>query len=643
MSADYRDDIDGLRAIAVIAVVIFHAFPAVLPGGYVGVDVFFVISGYLITGIIVGEIERGQFTLAGFYIRRIRRIFPALLLVLAACLGFALSPWFAGDQALLGQHGLAAALFGSNLLLWSEAGYFDSAQHAKPLLHLWSLAVEEQFYLLWPLLLLAAWRWARAWLLPWTLLVATLSWVASLLILPGDPVQAFYSPLLRFWELLAGALLVWSRPTGSLRAATGRALTLLGLAMIGLPMLWLDGDSVFPGWWALCPVVGTLLVIVAGSASTATAVLGQRWLVGLGRISYPWYLWHWPLLSFAWVAQGTAPAVWLRLLLVAAGLLLAWLSYRWVEQPLRRLPPDRAARLAVALLLLLLCIGAFSHMLWQSARHRPAGAPTTYVDPQVWQQEFRRGTCFVDGFQADAEFSPECAGRLPGREADPPRPLVLLWGDSHAASLYRGLVVQAERRGFDLAQYTGSLCPPILGVTIRWRPACDRLNRHVLTQIQALRPHTVVIAAYWSAYRGQNHWPLLDDAQLQQTLAAVRAAGVPQIVLVGHLPVFDFARPVGPATFVAGQVDRNRDHLVPTIRALDDRIGRVARASGVVFLSPLQLLCNERGCLISASPQQLIPLTWDNQHLNAAGSTLLIEAAMQQQMLALPGSLSAGE
>jgi len=253
----YRADIDGLRAVAVILVVIFHAFPEALPGGFIGVDIFFVISGFLITGIIVREMEQGRFSLAGFYARRIRRIFPALVFVLSTVLALG---WFwmlpAAYEQLSGDV-LASASFLPNFALMLQSGYFDIEAGKKPLLHLWSLGIEEQFYLLWPLLLLLAAR-VRLGLLTAAVVVGLASFVLNVALIDTRPVATFYLPLTRAWELLAGAALAidWRRFSQTTRAANWRAI--IGLALVAGAVASLDPTRAFPGWWAALPVAGAV-------------------------------------------------------------------------------------------------------------------------------------------------------------------------------------------------------------------------------------------------------------------------------------------------------------------------------------------------------------------------------------------------
>ena len=297
LAHNYRPDIDGLRAVAVLSVVIYHAFPSGLAGGFVGVDVFFVISGYLISRILFREIESHRFSLASFYCRRVRRIFPALAACLAAVLAYGFVVLLPSELAQVGKHVFFGASFLSNLALWSESGYFDGAASLKPLLHLWSLGVEEQFYILWPALLWMAFRLKAA---TGRMMAALflVSFAANIAFSFIDISSAFYLPISRFWELLAGAALAWRRDV-TLNLSVRNLLSLAGIGAILISAVFFTSEMRFPGWLALLPVAGSAAIIVAGPDSIANRIiLSNRAAISVGLISYPLYLWHWPLISF---------------------------------------------------------------------------------------------------------------------------------------------------------------------------------------------------------------------------------------------------------------------------------------------------------------------------------------------------------
>jgi peptidoglycan/LPS O-acetylase OafA/YrhL len=348
----YRPDIDGLRAVAVLGVLFFHAFPLHLPGGFVGVDIFFVISGFLISGIILTGLEGGRFSFMGFYSRRIRRIFPALVLVCAACLAFG---WFClmpTAFSRLGRHVLGGATFVSNFVVLRESGYFDLAAMRKPLRHLWSLGIEEQYYLVWPALLFLCRKSKRA---TGILLIAVglASFGFSLYMTWAAREIAYYLPLTRFWELMIGSGLAFVSIHGApslpglvgpartsdarlaARLANGKAI--LGAIAVALGFVLINERRMFPGWWALLACGGSALIISAGpDAWINRRILASRLCVWVGLISYPLYLWHWPLLSFADIIDNHTPPVAYRAIALGASAVLAWATYRLIELPVRQ-------------------------------------------------------------------------------------------------------------------------------------------------------------------------------------------------------------------------------------------------------------------------------------------------------------------
>ena len=327
-----------MRALAILAVVVFHAFPEFLPGGFIGVDVFFVISGYLITRHILEDISAGTYRTAGFYAKRAKRIFPALIVVLIVTIALGWLILTPEEYESLGRHVISGAGFLANFQNWTEAGYFDRAADTKPLLHLWSLGVEEQFYIVWPLIIAFLLR-RTGMLLKGMLACVVLSFAFSILTLTvlRDATADFYSPLTRFWELAIGAMVAYAalyRPGFASRYRPVLAWVGILLAVAGVLML--QPDYTFPGAWALLPTVGTALLILAGAnAPCNRLVLAAAPMVWIGLISYPLYLWHWPLLSLARILEGATPSATMRLWVLAASVVLAWMTYRFVELPLR--------------------------------------------------------------------------------------------------------------------------------------------------------------------------------------------------------------------------------------------------------------------------------------------------------------------
>lgn len=440
----YRPDIDGLRAIAVLSVVGFHAFPGWVRGGFIGVDIFFVISGFLITTIIVENLHNNTFSFSDFYSRRIRRIFPALFIILSTC--FILG-WYAllpDEYKQLGKHISAGAGFVSNLVLWSESGYFDNSGETKPLLHLWSLGVEEQFYLLWPVIIWLAWK-KKLNTASIMLSILLASFCLNIYGIYRNPVAAFYSPQTRFWELSCGSLLAWYSIHNRLAiekisTSRGALLSIVGLILIFLSLLLITQQSPFPGWWALLPVSGTFLVILAGANAGGNRILlASRGMVGIGLISFPLYLWHWPLLSFAYILQDQSPNRKIRSVAVLLAIAFAWMTYRFIEIPIRK-PNGRMSKV-VALSSAIIVMG-FLGLIAQASNG--FSFRTGKSAQNVLYEEFKRNDWSKNWHSSGCEekylqVSTDCNAN----SYDPPE--ILLIGDSHSQGLYLALAEMKKK------------------------------------------------------------------------------------------------------------------------------------------------------------------------------------------------------
>ena len=593
---------DGLRALAVLAVLAYHAFPSVLPGGFAGVDVFFVISGYLITGIILDDLERGRFTYRNFYWRRIRRIFPALILVLAACLALGWLVLLPDEYAQLGKHVAAGAGFVSNIALWREAGYFDSAAELKPLLHLWSLGVEEQYYLAWPLLLLL-FRRHMGWMI---VALGAASFALNLWMVGTHPTAAFYLPFTRFWELLVGSFLAFPRkdsPAGK---------DWIGIGLIVLGFILLEPQKAFPGWWALLPVLGAALLVRAGpQAWINRRVLAHPAMVFVGLISYPLYLWHWPLLTYARIVHGGEPPVALRLALLAASMLLAWLTYQLVEKPIRFSGISRRAVPALATAMsatLILGVLAFQAKL----------LPESAANPQIAEISRASGDW---GYGAQTRF-----------HGDSPR-TVLFFGDSHMEHYLPRIqrLMQAPRAPVRTVLFkTEGGCAPVPGLERRSQ-RCAQFVEDGFAAAMAPEVDTVVIAASWVGFVSRpDYYRAGDESQapvdpgaewvlrgFEERLARLTAAGK-RVVLV-------LSSPRGAAFDPKAAIDREWLNLkisspfkpVERIRPpIDARLREIAARSGAAVLDPADWLCSASSCPTADADGR--PLYKDESHLRAS-------------------------
>ena len=637
--AHYRADIDGLRAVAILLVLWFHAFPDSLPGGYVGVDVFFVISGFLITGIVLRGLDEGSFSFAKFYLARARRLLPGLMLVLPATLAAGWYWLWPQEYQQLASHAVASAFFLMNFVLWGETGYFDVATELKPLMHLWSLGIEEQFYLIYPCLLWFSWR---LWRRPVIAIagVASVSLIANLLWMRHDPSGAFFLPQTRFWELAFGGLLAWYQhkhrhqldepqrrhhryphlatatvnPTPPISICQ-HASSWFGLIAIMAAAVMLSGDTPYPGTAALLPVLGAFALIAAGPHSWLNRqVLGSRLMVNIGLISYPLYLWHWPLLSFLHIVHSEPPSPALRWGALAMTFLLAWMTYRWVETPIR-FGARRGTKLAgVCATMCLTALTAWGiHAGGGLPERLPSEANTLLTYQYDYQQGYREGSCFLR-----PEQGPEAFVNCPD-DWSRPGTSWLIWGDSHAAHLRPGILAQFGTDG-RFVQRSASGCPPLKDERFPDRPHCDEIQEHVWEEIEAHRPRRVTLAARWDFY----NWH-----KLEETIARLRTLGVEDIDVVGPVPQWHNGLPRQAAIAYREHrfsrlPERLSNGLVPTPFKLDAEMAELAQRLKVRYLSPLQALCNSDGCLARHHDNIYTLTAWDDAHLTESGSELLV-------------------
>jgi peptidoglycan/LPS O-acetylase OafA/YrhL len=646
----YRRDIDGLRAIAVLGVVLFHALPVLSPGGFAGVDIFFVISGFLISSIIFGSLQTKSFSFFNFYLRRIRRIFPPLILVLAFCLVFGWFVLLPGEYKTLADHASYAAGFVVNVVFNREAGYFDAASETKVLLHLWSLCIEEQFYLIWPLVVFAGWKMRRS--LPAMISLAMIaSFVLNVRGAMGSSPGAFFLAQNRFWELLIGGMLAYGATVCGAEARKpvwAGAASLTGLALIAGSFLFLGNIHSYPGFWALLPTTGAALLIWAGpNAWVNRSILSHRMLVSIGSFSYPLYLWHWPLLSFTAILHFRRPTILMNAAVVEVSFVLAFLSNRFIESRIRAGQGDRRPSwvIPVALSAGLAGIGAagmeigwhhgypqrFAQIQAAVSAAAAGGSHPLAQDIINYKPEYKAAwrykQCFLDTDQSARSFVPGCVEQTPADE-----PLVLLWGDSNAASLAPGLrdLERRERSSFRLGQLTSAGCPPVLGVPQAGYVHCLATNDTIYKQLGELKPAWIVLSV--QRYGADP----ADLERLQRSIAMVRQAapGV-RIVLVGPSPLYAVTLPAYAARqyLLMWHVDVPQRAILQMDEEQQtgerDRIfARFAANHRIEYVSLFDILCNADGCMVRVpydeSHDDLVQ--FDGNHLTVAGSRYVADA-----------------
>ena len=609
----YREDIDWLRGLAILSVVAFHFETPAVHGGYVGVDIFFVISGFLITGIIARELDQQRFSLVGFYNRRIRRIFPALIVVLAATLVLGWLWMLPAAYAQLSADVFASAAFFSNIALLLQSGYFDIESGKKPLLHLWSLGIEEQFYLCWPLILILAAR-LRLSILAAAAGIALASFVLNVALIGSNPVATFYLPFTRAWELLAGGALAcgWSRISQTAGASNWRASA--GLLLIAAAAAVLDTHRAFPGWWALLPVAGSVLLLSAPAAWGCRHVLASRPLVWIGLISYPLYLWHWPLLVFFGIVKFGPLTLNERELILLASTLLAGLIYWLVELPFRFGRPSalRIAGLCAGMVLIAAAGGVVFAGHGFDSRLPPEIREMADVrtDPSKW----RVHECLLD-LDREMSFADSCVDR-------DRRPLLLIWGDSTAGALMPGFRKAQETHDFGMAQFTSSSCIPALNADIANTPNCRAINDKVLSLAGKIRPDIVLLHGTWEQH--------LDN--VAETVVALKKATSARIVVLGAVPAWRRGLPSEVLRYFM-----LHHSLIPprsTDASPSDIYDAVMRARlvplGAEFISASDALCNADGCLTRIGDSAKDISASDQVHLTEKGAVFLVQSIIEQ-------------
>ena len=649
MALEYRKDIDGLRAIAVLPVVFYHAGLG-FPGGFVGVDVFFIISGYLITTLLADDLRAGRFSLWRFYERRARRILPALLTVVCASALAAWALFMPPDLILFGRSATAATLFYSNFLFRHEAGYFDAVAAVKPLLHTWSLAIEEQFYILFPGILYLLFR-RRRWVLPGVALLTALSFAVSLWWVEQRPVDAFYLLPSRFWELGLGAVLaLWPQARLASRSMA-TIVPAVGIAMIAGAVFAFDATMPFPGLAALLPCLGAVLVILGGRvANPLSALLGAAPARSIGRISYSLYLWHWPLIVFLqyWLGRVLAPSE--AALVVTASIGLAALSWAVIEQPVRqRRILGGWGRLWGASLSAMALFAATGIVM---VRHhgfpgRLSPAVASIYAAKADTSRYGSTACFTDSSLAGPTDEDVRAARLcPVGDAQAAKISFLVWGDSHSGTLSPGIGVSAARFGRRGLLAGEGGCPPLLDYqnthpSKARRDACVARNQAVLDLIGRQHIPLVIMVARWprevlgagygeegpyfdphAAYKTEDRSAVV-GAALDRTLAALAALHA-KAILVMDVPEIGYDVPYTLAK--AAEAGRTIDVNPPlSIVAARQRLAAAmlqdaARKYGAEILDPTSHFCSGAVCHGEIDGR---PLYTDSDHITRTTSESL--------------------
>ena len=617
----YRPDIDGLRALAVLSVVLFHAFPEWIHGGFIGVDIFFVISGYLISSIICRGLNDRSFSFADFYVRRINRIFPALILVLISCLIFGWFSLLSDEYQQLAKHTFGASTFINNFMFWSESGYFDNDASTKPLLHLWSLSIEEQFYLLWPLLLWVIYKWKTY--LGKALLSLTIGFtLVHFYIFHPDRVAAFYAPYARFFELLIGAYIAYKhlqpkhksihpliQQFKSIQSFIG-----LGLILVGIQII--TKESHFPGWYALLsPVLGAAFIIDSPQGALVNKYLfSNKVVVWIGLISYPLYLWHWPLLSFGSIVVSQTPPLVIRIALVALAFLLATLTYHFIEKPIRFGNPKTSKQKTFLLILCMMVIGISSGAIYEKKGFvkRNAATPIIKHDGDTGHLIFHQYPyqhfylCTPQDIQDEAlrwDGAIRCFQSKKNQPID-----IAIIGDSHAEHLFIGLAEAIPSK--NIVYYTRPTLP-IIG-----NSEFDNVFKYVLSNPDI---KTIVLDAYWSNRKNETpkNTTLFDG--LTKTIQNLDEHHK-KVIIIDDVPVFSFdpkqCKFMRPLSF-KNNCEDNKNYFDKKYQIYAPTIELLKKNNNVTVINTVALFCGDKNCTMEKDGKLLYR---DDQHLNIEGS-----------------------
>lgn len=628
---EYRPDLDGLRAIAVLPVILFHLGFPYTPGGFVGVDVFFVLSGYLITQQIALELRENRFSLLDFYDRRMRRLLPALFAMLIGSTILALLLLLPRDLDAFGESLVAAVLSISNFYFWTESGYFAPAAESMPLLHTWSLAVEEQFYLLFPPLMILIWRIGSANVWRTLAILALLSFAAGIWAAQSAPEAGFYLLPMRAWELLLGSLLALTpnfTPGSLLQRSAAASLGLLGIATA---VLTFNASTAFPGMAAALPSFGAALVIWAGRSDVSAAprpialrLLALPPLVFVGLISYSLYLWHWPLIVFASQWSMAPLSIGAAVLIVCATFAVATASWKYVEQPLRRgtsLWTTRGLRVRYSgVLVAVLALVGISLDVGGGFPWLQPKAVLAVVDDARDRSPLRERCHFEPSEQGRRTLAQACVfGPASGRR-------IVVFGDSHGAELSYALSEIARERQLHVRQITASGCSPLLGLTSARRPECASHNNMIVGALAESPPSTILITGFFFSHRAtaaasrEEFWQALE-----RTVSTLRQFGH-DVVLLGSWPphpngdlphaLAKEIRRGHPVTDYVFAIDPTRAKIV------DESLTAIAERQGATYIPLLQAVCGDTlRCHAVANGQSIY---FDHGHLTATSARHIV-------------------
>lgn len=620
----YRPEIDGLRAIAVIPVILFHAGFSWVSGGFVGVDIFFVISGYLITSILISDFKSGSFSIVQFYERRARRILPALFFVMLISMPLAWVLLLPNAMKSFSDSLIAVPIFSSNFQFLKESDYFAAATEMKPLIHTWSLAVEEQFYLIFPIILLITWRTGNT----VTTITVALILIASLITAQKGaythPDSTYFMLHTRAWELAIGSLVAFyqekDRPPNSRWLAESGSF--LGIVLILFSALTYNKETPFPSFYALIPTLGSALIIIFASRDILIGkIIGSRPFVAVGLISYSAYLWHQPVFAFARQYTQGLHETSLQITFIAISFGMALFTWRYVERPFRKADGFTRKQIFASALICsstFIIIGIIGHKTQGFIFRYPKQQHLLSFEKYDVEKIYRSKSCFLNNTQSFGDFNSECG--LPGTE-----PEFLVWGDSHAAALSYGL----RQTKLNTSQYTTSGCPPLMDTRISDRENCSSINKFILEKTRATKPKNIVIAANWLRYKEKG----IDPAkEIEKTINSIKESSPSsRIIILGQIPLWPPSLPENlfSENIDLGKITYLKNNTLPASREIDEKLSELSNGKNIIFFSPIENLCQQNLCLATVEDKEgIVPIVWDDGHLTAGGSIYLTRKIM---------------
>ncbi len=628
----YRREINGIRALAVVSVILFHAGFTAFSGGFFGVDIFFVISGYLITKLIAEELENGTFSLLNFYERRVRRIIPALLFVMLCTLPFAWFWMIPQDLEDFSRSLISIPFFLSNFLFYSTSDYFSTSSEFKPLIHTWSLAVEEQYYILFPLFLMFIWKLGKK----WSIFLLSIIAIASFIIAKNNsltkPLFAFYMLQSRAFEILIGSITAllfkykkelfnkkFSLKIEKYKLKIEQSLSFAGLAMMIYAILFFDKNTQNVTFFSLIPVIGTALVLAfATNNNFVGKLLGYKIFVGIGLISYSAYLWHQPLLAFARLKtiDNNLSQIFL-IFLCLISFLLAFFSWKYIENPFRN--KSKITRkilfistLSISLILILIGLTIFKNNGFKNRLNSEQQKIISFQNNDDLRKQVRENICSLEPEYTFHDFKPECyIGKTNNT--------YLIWGDSLAATSYIGLKSIHD----DTLQLTASSCHPIIDKNFPDRPNCYNINNFAKEKISKLKLKKIFLQASWISNSDQKN--LVQN--IIKTIEFIKKASPQsQIIIIGSLPSWE---QVLPKLILRKNLSLYGEKYIKLpnykkLKELDEKLKTLEKFENVKFISALDQMCVEEKCLgIIKYKEEYWITSPDFHHLNEASSIFL--------------------